>query len=55
MVFVGGNNAINVKIVANKIVESPSNNADHPKVKKLCLKMYLNGMGFPAIASSYRN
>ncbi len=27
----------------------------HSQVKKICLEMYLNGMGFRAIAHSYRN
>ena len=34
----------------HQFVESPTPRAYHPQVKQLCLKMYLNGMGFRAIA-----
>ena len=38
------------KDCGHQFVENPTSNAYHPEVKKLCLKMYLNGMGFRAIA-----
>jgi insertion element IS1 protein InsB len=50
MASVVENNHSNAKIAAASMYKIPSKRAYSVEVKKLCLKMYLNGMGFRGIA-----
>ena len=50
MVFVEESNHSGAKAVVAQYVENPISRAYPTAVKQLCLKMYLNGMGFRAIA-----
>ena len=53
--FRRGKQSYRCKNCGCQYVENPKPQKYSPEVKQFCLKMYKDGMGFRAIALSYRN